>query len=432
MSKLSNIAIAIAVSAFLATNFYLLFSEKSVIAKSVYVKEYERMTVDDFSEEVAKEALVVPADTHTIYVGTENTVESWLVAEGDTVSVGQELALLNTERADDNRELIEAQNDALIQQENELKSILAKLVSERSKAQSTTGSNVNRKDGVTEVTGKTTIELGLDVKFSVDVTQAGSYAEAIAATEQQLADVTRQLVVVKAQLAQNPSSPALVSPIDGIVSNVIRTGSTLAIDIYGSQKEIITFAKDHEWQEIEVGDRVLLQGEGIEASEEGTVLSVSTIHAQEDESLVAYKKLDTKESTNPLAYYEVRISPDSELETVPYANHVNAVVITNEVFDAVALNEKWLRKKKEDSAQGTMIDHLGRAGTVTVTTPFIWKNRAVVTDGLYAGDIVIKDPVVGEYNYAPRVYLPMPSYMPVKKEWKSFGWKNYVKYMIIK
>lgn len=432
MNKLVNIAIAVVVSAFIATNFYLLFSDKSVIAKSVYVNEYERLTPDDFTEEKPKEALVVPAQTYTVYVGQDETVESWLVTEGDSVFLGEELALLNTERADLNREVIEAQYDGLIEQKNDLESMIGDLTSERSASTSTTSSNINRNDGITELADKTTIELGLDVNFSVDVTQEGYYTEAIASAEQGLADVARQLVVVEAQLAQDPSNPALISPTDGVVSKVIRTGTTLAIDIFSSQKEMITYAKDHEWQEIETGDRVLLQGEGIEPGEEGTVSSVSTIHAEKNDLLATYKKLDKDKSMNPLSYYEVRIQPDSELASIPFSQNVNAVIITNEVFSATSLNEKWLRKNTEESAQGTIITELGRASVVEVVTPFTWRNRAIVTSGLQSDDIAINDRSVGGYDYEPRVYMPMPSYMPTKKEWKSFGWKNYVRHLIVK
>ena len=42
-------------------------------------------------------------ESYTVYVGSDNAVESWLVTEGDEVFAGHELALLNTERADGQR-----------------------------------------------------------------------------------------------------------------------------------------------------------------------------------------------------------------------------------------------------------------------------------------------------------------------------------------
>ena len=89
MGKMRNIAVSIAVSAFLAANIYLLFSDKSVITKSVYVDRYERMTNSNFQEKIAKESFVAPEEIYTVYVGNEDTVDSWLVKEGDQVAVGK-------------------------------------------------------------------------------------------------------------------------------------------------------------------------------------------------------------------------------------------------------------------------------------------------------------------------------------------------------
>ena len=65
----------------------------------------------------------------------------------------------------------------------------------------------------------------------------GSYAQAIATAEQELAEIVRRIVVIEAELAQNPSRPAMISPVDGVVSNVTRLGSTQGIDIYSTQRK---------------------------------------------------------------------------------------------------------------------------------------------------------------------------------------------------
>ena len=432
MNKYLNISIAFVVSSFLAINFYLLFSEKSIIQKTVYVSKHERMTIDNFRDEMTKEALISPAETHTVYAGSEDDVESWVISEGDTVNVGDELALLNTERADGEQELLFAEHNALLQQETDLQIMLADLSSAKSTAESISSSTVDREENVTEIDGKTTIELGLDVNFAVDVTQEGSYAQAIAALEQQLTEITRKIAVAAAQLTQNPASPALVSPVEGIVSKVTRSGARLAVDIYSPEKIAVTYAKDNEWQEIEEGDRVLLQGTGLDEVKEGHVFSISEVPVKENQLSEAYKILDPKKAKNPLAYYEVQIMTDNELESVPYGNNVNALVITNEATDAISLNEKWIRRIDEEKAKAMVIDDSGKAVEVTVATPFVLNTRAVVTEGLTLGQIAIHSPKLRNYNEPTKVFLPMPTYMPTKVEWRTFGWKNYLDYIIVK
>ena len=49
MNKFGNLMIALVISSFLAFNFYLLFNDNSVIVKSVYVIEYERMSIGSFT-----------------------------------------------------------------------------------------------------------------------------------------------------------------------------------------------------------------------------------------------------------------------------------------------------------------------------------------------------------------------------------------------
>lgn len=432
MSRFRNIAIAIAVSCFLATNFYLLFSEKTVIPKSLHVHEYERMKAEDYSKKLSKKTLVAPLETYTVYVNEEEAVNTWLVWEGHNVTVGQELALLNTEHAEGERELWEVEREALLQQETELNNMITELSTARSEAKSNSTSNVDRNDGITEIEGRTTIEVGLNIGFTVDVTQEGSYSQAVTAVEQQLADVSRQLTVVEAQLAQNPSNRALISPVEGVVSDVTRHGSALSVDIYSTQKVLVTYAKDNEWQEIEEGQQVKIQAEGMDGTVEGTILSVSEVPAKADESLSAYKKLDTKEAKNPLAYYEIRIIPEDELEASPFASNIDATVITDEAFDAVPINEKWLYNVDKESADATVIDQFGKPKAVTTTAPFSLKKHAIVTDGVHSGDIVLNNSSLRDYEHAPHIFLSFPMYMPTKKEWKSYGWRNYLEAMILK
>ncbi len=432
MNKYFNIAVSIAVSAFLATNFYLLFSDKSIITKSVYVNEYERLPAKDYQENLTKQAFVAPLETYTVYLEEEEAVNSWLVEEGDVVTVGQELALLNTERAEGERELWEAEYEALLEQEIDLNQMISDLESARSKAKSNQTSNVKHNDGVKEIQGKTTIEIGVDVGFTVDVTEEGSYSQAIAAVEQQLAEVNRQLVVLDAQLMQDPSNPALISPAEGVVSNVTRHSDRLFIDIYSEQKVLVTYIKDDEWQEVEEGQQVNIHGTGIVETTEGTVLSVSTVAANPSDLLATYKELDIEAAENPLAYYEVRILPDEELVSVHFAKNAETVITTDEAFGAVAINELWLYPIDEDTREAAILDEAGRAKIVKATTPFTLEEYAIVTAGVAPKDVVLGKLSLREYDYAPHVILQFPSELPKKKEWKAFGWRNYVKAMFVK
>ena len=100
MNKRVSITVAIIVSLFIAVNVHLLYSKKSTVSKSLYVHQYERMTPGHHDEEIPKEGLVTPEQIYTVYVGDDEVISSWLVKEGDPVQVGDEIALLQTERAE--------------------------------------------------------------------------------------------------------------------------------------------------------------------------------------------------------------------------------------------------------------------------------------------------------------------------------------------
>jgi len=195
---------------------------------------------------------------------------------------------------------------------------------------------------------------------------------------------------------------------------------------------VIAIYKYEEWLKIEKGNPVIIQGAGFENAVEGTVLSVSQAPAIDNEWLHAYQALDVTQVTNPLSHYEVRILTDGAVESIPYGSNLNAVIIVNEALDAISVKEKWLHDLYKESASVWMINKDGRAEKRDVKTPFAWETRAVVTEGLTLGDIVLHEPSLKQYVYEPKVFLPIPSDLPSKKEWRAFGWRNYVKYILIR
>ena len=436
MNKFWNIAVAITVTAFVATNAVLLFGDKSSIPKYVYVQETERMVAADYADKLAKEALVVPGNVYTAYVDNDSSVQQWLVTEGDPVSAGQEIATLSSERADGQRSVWESERAALKAQESDLNATKRDLEQTRRMAQSDARSSSNRSDRV-EGSGSSgtgtdadRVEIGLNVDVNVDVSQDGAYAHAIAAVDNALSDVQRQLAVVEAQLARSPDSPALISPVDGTVANVHRLGERLAVDIYTDDRQFLTYATGEEWQKITPDDRVYIQAPGIEGAVAGTVLSVSRVEANGSKWLDAYQKLDREKVNNPLAYYEVRVSTDADVSRLPFANNANAVIQTEEAPASIAVKEDALEGKYLNEALATIIDRNGHAVKVPVMTPFDLEGYSIVTDGLYEGDLVVNKPRIEGYTSPPAVILPMPLQWPSKSTWTATSWQDYVRFTL--
>ncbi|MFC5604850.1 efflux RND transporter periplasmic adaptor subunit [Sporosarcina koreensis] len=419
MNKRLSITVAIIISLFIAVNVHLLYSKKSTVSQSLYVHKYERMTPGHYEEEIPKEGLLTPEDVFTVYVGDDETIDSWLVKEGDPVQVGDEIALLQTERAEKQLAAWKAEEEGLLEQQNAIESTIENLESDRSSSRNNT-SHVN----TTETPGDSDVELTVDVQ--VDVHQDGAFAQAIAEAERELSEIDRKLAVVQTQLAQDATRPALISPIDGTVSKVHKHGFTLAADIYSNMKLVTTYVQLEEWQKIEAGDPVRIQENSLETVIEGTVHSISEVPATDSRWSEAYEKLDPKERNNPLDLYEITIKPTEELNNLPFGANVNASIIVNEA-DAVSMKIHWLEAYVKDSAFAWKLDDHGRISKTAVKVPFITDNRAVIADGLTTGDVAIYDRNIDEYEQS-NAFLPFPLELPSKSDWRTFGWKNYVKY----
>ncbi|MCM3709249.1 HlyD family efflux transporter periplasmic adaptor subunit [Sporosarcina luteola] len=420
MNKRLSITVAIIVSLFIAVNVHVLFSKKSTVPKTLYVHKYERMTPAHYEEEFPKEGLVTPENIYTVYVGDEETIDSWLVKEGNPVQVGDEIALLQTGRAESQLAAWEAEEQGLLEQRSAVESTIASLESDR-RSTRTNSSHVN----TTETPGNKDVELNVDVQ--VDVHQDGAFAQAIAEAERELSEIARELTVVQTQLDQDATRPALISPVDGTVSKVDKHGFTLAATIYSDRKLVTTYVQLDEWQKIEAGDPVRIQENNLETVIEGTVHTVSEVPATDSRWREAYDRLDPKERENPLDLYEITIMPAEELYNLPFGANVNASIIVNEA-EAVSVKIHWLESFVKDSAVVWKLDEQGRAVNTVVTVPFITNNRAVITEGLATGDVAIYNRRIEGTDNLSNVFLPLPLVLPSKSDWRTFGWKNYVKY----
>lgn len=425
MNKTTNAVIAIVVSVFVALNLYLMYSEKSVIPKSVYVSEYEQMSAKEYKEKLPKDGLVAPAETYTVYTSESNAIDTWLVREGDGVTTGQELASLQTGQADGQRSVWESEKEALLTQQNSIRSTISDLESGDK-----TNSSDSSKSDRTQTDDDTKVELNVQVK--VDVNQTGSYAQAVAEAERDLADTERRLKVVESQLDQNSATPALISPIDGVVARINNENDKPTVVIYSNAQVIETYAEDEEWSRLAIDDPAVLEAKGTEGTFEGSIESVDQVPAQSNEFLEAYKTLADKKVTNPLAYYKVRLNTGEQGVPAPFGTHVNALITTNTAQNAVAVRSAWLSNAGTDRASVWSLDKDGYASARKVEEAFEHLNRTIVTQGVAAGEIVVYDKSLRDQESAPLVFFPMPTDLPEKADWKAFGWKNYFKVLLLK
>ncbi|WP_153730400.1 HlyD family secretion protein [Sporosarcina obsidiansis] len=255
MVKWRNLIVVILVTSFIALNSYLVFSEKSVIPKSFYVNGYERLAADDYTKELDKEGFIAPKELHTVYLKEGQTIDSWLVKEGETVDFGTELASLKTDHIDEQRSQLNAERTALQNQVSTIRQTISDLEYEQRRSSSSKGDS-NTYDSNDDKKVQVNIDVG------VDVVGEGTFAQAIADAERDLAQVQRQIETLDSKIDQLPTDIAMTSPVNGSVVKINRDGSP-SIDIYSTDQTIVTYVLHDEWLNIEPGSFVTIQHEAI-------------------------------------------------------------------------------------------------------------------------------------------------------------------------
>ncbi|PIC67958.1 hypothetical protein CSV78_03975 [Sporosarcina sp. P16a] len=254
--KAQNIIVTVLVTAFLALNMFLVFDEKSVIPKAQYVGEYERLSADDYKKELDKEGFISPKDLHTIYLKDDQTIDSWLVQEGETVDFGTELASLKVDHIDSQRNELESELSALQNQSSSISQTISNLEYEQSSA-SGSKNNSDYYDTNDEKKVRVNLNVGIEVR------EDGTFAQAIAEAERDLAEVQRKTEIVESQLAELPNESALTSPVSGYVVAIKRDSESPSIDIYSTDQTIVTYVLDNEWPNVETGAPVTIQHDSI-------------------------------------------------------------------------------------------------------------------------------------------------------------------------
>lgn len=419
MNKWLVIGVSIIVSTFIAANAILLFEENSEIARTYYLKDHETVQTNTYSKELEKESVVVPTDAVTVTVDVER-VSNLAVSEGEEIGADTELAQLKPDFAEEQRGIWETEVQAYRQEQMQLNQIISDLEYERSNTEGsytdTDTATSNTNDEVTDV----------NVQVDVQLSQDGSYSQAIGAAKQKLAEVDRQLQIMEAQLNQEPGAMSLLSPIAGTVGSIENKDGKYFIEIYSVEKSLLTFVPEKEWHKLEAGMLVRNYSSHSESMAEGTIATITQVPANGSPWLSAYKQYDAQ-SEEPL--YEVMIQLNEQPEQLPFAANMNSAITTQQAENAVTIKREWLLNPTKEQAELYVLTPEGKITRTAVNTPFHLNKHAVVSTGLENGMIVLDDkPKTPE---AP-AFLPFPLETPSWTSIKAVSWKDYVKYLTYK
>lgn len=419
MNKWLVIGISIVVSTFIAANAILLFEDNSEIARTYYLKDHETVHTNTYSKELEKESVVVPTNAVTVTIDTDQ-VSNLVVSEGEEVGADSELAQLKPDSAEEQRGNWETEVQAYRQEQMQLNQIIGDLEYERSNAEGsytdTDTATSNTNDEITDV----------NVQVDVQLSQDGSYSQAISAAKQKLAEVDRQLQIIEAQLNQEPGAMSLLSPIAGTIGTIEKQEGKYYIEIYSEEKSLLTFVPEKEWHKLEEGMLVKNYSSHSESMAEGNIATIKQVPANGSPWLSAYKQYGS-ESNEPL--YEVMIQLNEQPELLPFAANMNSAITTDQVDNAVTVKTDWLINQTKEKAEIYVLTPEGKIAKSAVTIPFHLNKHAVVSTGLENGMTILEDEPKAEEAPA---FLPFPMETPSWKSIKAVSWKDYVKYLTYK
>lgn len=412
MKKWFILLFSLVISLFIAVNSYLVFSEESLVAKTKIVKQSFIAQEEDIRQEIEKPSYLAPREIVTLYVNDEEAIEQWLIQEGDTIQAGDELVLLETERIDGQVDAWVAEQSALQTQRERIEDTVAMLESERSNADSEESLNSSLSQ----------LEEELNLEFNVKMDQRGSYAQAIAEAERELASIDRQLNMLDYQIDQSYVRPAIISPISGVVARVDRHSDRPTIDIYSETADLVTYVTEEEWEDLMLGNDVLITYDEFEERGEGTLDRLDTIPAQASSTLELFEKAFDDEQMQNL--YEVRVDPLGTVEQQLYGKRYDIALIGQEAVDSVVVPLDYIERETKNEGIVYVLNEEGIPTKQAITIDFILEDEAI-TMSLAEGDVVLREALD-----LTRVALPLKMTWPERQAWKTFGWKNYVKYFV--
>lgn len=422
-TRLYIIGLSIAITAFVAANAILVFKEDSIVARNYYIEDHVRVAEGDYKRELEKEAVAVPTTSFSLTVNRED-LKDVLVEQGDTVTNGQPIATLDTTDTDQQRAEWDARSGAYETELRDLNAVLSTLRTAKSRSgstSSTSGSSTGRGNANDEIVD-VTVNANVDVEISEDAT----YDSAMAAIEEKIAEVERELVVVDAQLTSTSEAPEFVSPIDGVVEKVEEYETQVIVHVTPNEATLVTFVEEKNWHEIELTQPVQAYSTHLAKFYAAETAGKGTVPVTDNR----WKEIHGQFEEQPdLPLYEVQITPAETLTDLPFGANVNVTITIDEATGAMRLRDDWTIVRDLEYAEIYSISQQGTIGRIPVTIAFDMPETQsiIVNDGLVNGQVVIDDTF--RRNNAP-AFLPHPFELPSWESVKALGWRDYLAFLL--
>ena len=402
----------VVVAILIGLNAYFVFKNDSKVARSYFIDEFQKAYTGDHVELVNKETIVAPAKTYTISADA-TSLSAITVKRGQEVTATDLLATYKTEEVDDEVTKLEAERTAYETELSDLEAALAQIETDYSDA-SDPKSSIN----TDQLSDK------LAVTVEMELANQNSISTAIAILNGHIAETTRHIALMDAQIAQLQARQGIISPVDGIISTITEEAGSVTFEIYSSEKTMLAYLSEDEWQKVMAGQTVDFELQHFEDTLSGIVLEKQVIATAKDSTWAneLAKSAKLPQPTN----YEVMLQQDDILDAIPFSTVGKASIIVNEAIDSYKVTSNWVKASKEDVHSIYIIGQDGKIRLEEIDVAFDSAQITIFTGYLDEGTPMLSHK---KRNIMARSFRTMPV---EKIEWQNFkelDWKEYIKYI---
>lgn len=362
--------IAIIIILLVAANLYLIFKDKSTVARSFYINKWAAAKEEKLVETLKKDGVSAPLEEQLVYYDdSKGSFEGFSVKKGEEVQAGSTLFEYETDTYQETIDILEAEKDSLEKQIDGLEDKLDDL------------------EDLERDTNKAILD---DKAFPYDTV---SIEIDIFQTEAEINRLESEVEKVEDQIASaDDKLPSLEerSDINGVVKDINKDLSNPVITIASTQNMIRGTLSEREQAKVEQGMEAVVTVKG--KKYKGFVDQVMI--SPEDEPKVEKKSI-----------YSFTVVLDEEPEKMAHGTHVNVKITTEEIENALTVPASSVEKVNKKKTQLYALDK-GKVKRQKVTTGLKVGDKQQIEKGIKEGSIIALKPLSWEKG-TPAFYTPL-------------------------
>lgn len=362
--------IAIIIVLFVAANLYLIFKDKSTVARSFYINKWAAAKEEKLMTTLKKDGVSAPLEEQFVYYDdSKGSFEGFSVKKGEEVQVGTTLFEYETDTYQETIDILEAEKDSL---EKQIEGLEDKLEELDDLASDTSLKNVNKKEG----------DLYDTVSIEIDILQ----------TEAEINRLESEVDKIENQIASaDDKLPSLEerSDINGVVKEINKDLSNPIITIASTENLIRGTLTEAEQAKVEPGMEAVVSVKG----EKYKGLVDQVMISPEDEPKVGKKSI-----------YAFTVVLDEEPEKMAHGTHVDVKITTAEIENAITVPASSV--EKAGKKKRLYVLDKGKVKRQIVTTGLKASGKQQIEKGIENETIIARKPLSWEKG-TPTFYTPL-------------------------